>query len=94
MPAKLNWEGIIFKRGDAAYRSERNKNWLTIKVVQKGKFPVVGFVQDQSGVAALYLGKRKAKTLSTWARLARDGLALSPARSGSNSTRSSARSRN
>lgn len=29
--AKLNWEGIISKRADAPYRSERNENWLKIK---------------------------------------------------------------
>jgi bifunctional non-homologous end joining protein LigD len=49
--AKLKWEGIISKRADAPYRSERNENWLKIKAVQKGKFPVVGFVKDPSGVA-------------------------------------------
>ncbi|WP_348652432.1 non-homologous end-joining DNA ligase [Bradyrhizobium sp. Mp27] len=61
--AKLNWEGIISKRADAPYRSERSENWLKIKAVQKGKFPVVGFVKDPSGVAALYLGKQEGKDL-------------------------------
>jgi bifunctional non-homologous end joining protein LigD len=61
--AKLNWEGIISKRADAPYRSERNENWLKIKVVQKGRFPVVGFVKDPTGVAALYLGKREGNDL-------------------------------
>jgi bifunctional non-homologous end joining protein LigD len=61
--AKLNWEGIISKRADAPYRSERNENWLKIKAVQKAKFPVVGFVKDPSGVAALYLGKREGNDL-------------------------------
>jgi len=61
--AKLNWEGIISKRADAPYRSGRNENWLKIKAVQKGKFPVVGFVKDPSGVAALYLGKQEGKDL-------------------------------
>jgi bifunctional non-homologous end joining protein LigD len=61
--AKLNWEGIISKRADAPYRSERNENWLKIKAVQKGKFPVVGFVKDSSGVAALYVGKQEGKDL-------------------------------
>jgi bifunctional non-homologous end joining protein LigD len=61
--AKLNWEGIISKRADAPYRSERNENWLKIKAVQKGKFPVIGFVKDPTGVAALYLGKREGKNL-------------------------------
>jgi bifunctional non-homologous end joining protein LigD len=61
--AQLNWEGIISKRADAPYRSERTEAWLKIKAVQKGKFPVVGFVKDPSGVAALYLGKQEGKEL-------------------------------
>ncbi|MBR0879592.1 non-homologous end-joining DNA ligase [Bradyrhizobium liaoningense] len=61
--AKLNWEGIISKRADAPYRSERNENWLKIKAVHKGKFPVIGFVKDPSGVAALYLGKNEGNEL-------------------------------
>jgi bifunctional non-homologous end joining protein LigD len=60
---KLNWEGIISKRADAPYRSERTENWRKIKTVHKGKFPVVGFVKDPSGVAALYLGKQEGKEL-------------------------------
>ena len=36
-------------------------NW--IKTVIKGKFPVIGFVKDPTGVAALYLGKREGKEL-------------------------------
>jgi bifunctional non-homologous end joining protein LigD len=61
--AKLNWEGIISKRADAPYRSERTAAWQKIKTVQKGKFPVIGFVKDPTGVAALYLGKREGKDL-------------------------------
>ena len=61
--AKLNWEGIISKRADAPYRSVRNENWLKIKAVHKGKFPVVGFIKDPTGVAALYLGKQEGKDL-------------------------------
>jgi len=61
--AKLNWEGIVSKDADAPYRSERNEAWLKIKTVQKGKFPVIGFVKDPTGVAALYLGKREGKHL-------------------------------
>ena len=37
--AKLNWEGIISKRADAPYRSERTEAWLKIKAVQTGKIP-------------------------------------------------------
>jgi ATP dependent DNA ligase C terminal region len=36
---------------------------LKIKTVRKGKFPVVGFVKDPTGVAALYLGRREGKDL-------------------------------
>ena len=61
--AKLNWEGIISKRADALYRSERNENWLKIKTVHTGKFPIVGLVKDPTGVAALYLGKQEGKDL-------------------------------
>jgi bifunctional non-homologous end joining protein LigD len=61
--AKLNWEGIISKRADAPYRSERTEAWLNIKTVQKGKFPIIGFVKDPTGVAALYLGKQEGKDL-------------------------------
>jgi bifunctional non-homologous end joining protein LigD len=61
--AKLKWEGIVSKRADAPYRSERNENWVKVKTVTKGKFPVIGFVKDPTGVAALYLGKREGKNL-------------------------------
>jgi bifunctional non-homologous end joining protein LigD len=61
--AKLNWEGIISKNANAPYRSDRNEAWLKIKCVQKGKFPIIGFVKDPSGVAALYLGKQQGKDM-------------------------------
>jgi bifunctional non-homologous end joining protein LigD len=61
--AKLNWEGIVSKRVDAPYRSDRVEAWQKIKTVQREKFPVVGFVKDPSGVAALYLGKHDGKEL-------------------------------
>jgi bifunctional non-homologous end joining protein LigD len=61
--AKLGWEGIISKNANAPYRSDRNEGWLKIKTAQRGKFPVIGFVKDPTGVAALYLGKREGKEL-------------------------------
>jgi bifunctional non-homologous end joining protein LigD len=61
--AKLNFEGIVSKNAQAPYRSERSEAWLKIKTVQKGKFPVIGFIKDPTGVAALYLGKREGKDL-------------------------------
>jgi bifunctional non-homologous end joining protein LigD len=61
--AKLNFEGIVSKNADAPYRSDRNEGWLKVKTVQRGKFPVIGFIKDPTGVAALYLGKREGKEL-------------------------------
>lgn len=64
--AKLNFEGIVSKKraGTLPLRSERRlAEELKIKSVQKGKFPVIGFVKDPTGVAALYLGKREGKDL-------------------------------
>jgi len=61
--SRLNYEGIVSKRVDAPYRSERSEAWLKVKAVQREKFPVVGFVKDPTGVAALYLGKRVGKEL-------------------------------
>jgi bifunctional non-homologous end joining protein LigD len=60
---KLGLEGIISKNAEAPYRSDRNEGWLKVKCVQKGKFPVIGFVKDPTGVAALYLGKKEGKEL-------------------------------
>ncbi|UPK40475.1 non-homologous end-joining DNA ligase [Bradyrhizobium sp. 186] len=61
--AQLNFEGIISKRVDAPYRSERTEAWWKVKTVQREKFPVVGFIKDPTGVAALYLGKKEGKKL-------------------------------
>jgi bifunctional non-homologous end joining protein LigD len=61
--AKLNFEGIVSKKADAPYKSERTEAWVKIKTIQKGKFPIIGFVKDPTGVAALYLGKREGKDL-------------------------------
>lgn len=61
--ARLNYEGIVSKRVDAPYRSERVEAWLKIKTVQRERFPVVGFVKDPTGIAALYLGKKEGKEL-------------------------------
>jgi bifunctional non-homologous end joining protein LigD len=60
---KLGFEGIISKNAEAPYRSDRGEAWLKVKCVQKGKFPVIGFIKDPTGVAALYLGKQEGKEL-------------------------------
>jgi ATP-dependent DNA ligase len=92
--AKLNFEGIVSKRADAPYRSERTEAWLKIKTVQKGKFPVFGFVKDPTGVAALYLGKREGKDLVYMGKVGTGWSRRFPARSESNSTPSSDRNPN
>jgi len=61
--SRLNYEGIVSKLADAPYGSERTEAWQKIKTFQKGKFPVVEFIKDPSGVAALYLGKKEGKDL-------------------------------
>lgn len=61
--SRLNYEGIVSKRVDAAYRSERVEAWLKVKAVQREKFPVIGFIKDPGGVAALYLGKQEGNEL-------------------------------
>ena len=61
--AKLGWEGIVSKRADAPYKSERGEAWLKVKAVQRDRFPVIGFIKDPAGVAALYLGKQEGKKL-------------------------------
>lgn len=61
--ARLNFEGIVSKRVDAPYRSERTEAWWKVKTVQREEFPVVGFVKDPTGVAALYLGRQDGKDL-------------------------------
>lgn len=61
---RLNYEGVVSKRVDAPYRSDRVEAWQKIKTIQREKFPVVGFIKDPSGIAALYLARRKGKTWS------------------------------
>jgi bifunctional non-homologous end joining protein LigD len=91
--AKLNWEGIISKRADAPYRSERNENWLKIKTVHKGKFRSLGSSKTPTASPRCISASRKARTLSIWARLGPVGPARFPIKSGSSSIRWLARSR-
>ena len=62
--AKLNWEGIVSKRAEAPYRSERTKAWVKSKQFKAGSFRPSGLCQNRSGgLPALYLGKREGKDL-------------------------------
>jgi hypothetical protein len=57
---KLGWKGII--RARWPYRSERPRPGQNQNVLAR-QFPVIGFVKDPTGVAALYLGKQEGKEL-------------------------------
>ena len=57
----MQMEGIVSKNVEAPYQPGRNESWLKIKCVQRAKFPIVGFVKDPAGVAALHLVKREGK---------------------------------
>ena len=56
-------KGIISKKAEAPYRSERCDTWTKVKCLQHGKFMVVAFVKDPTGVAALHLARRDGKDL-------------------------------
>jgi hypothetical protein len=57
--AKLNFEGIVSKNATAPYRSGQNEGWLKIKTVQKGKFPVFGFIKDPTVIRVVEHPKTK-----------------------------------
>jgi bifunctional non-homologous end joining protein LigD len=55
-------EGIVSKRGDAPYRTGRQRTWLKSKCVKRQEFIIVGFSTAKSGsraIGALYLGYKK-----------------------------------
>lgn len=57
-------EGIVSKLHDSRYRSGVSKNWLKTRTIQRGEFPIVGFVPAPAGqIAALYLGEREGRTI-------------------------------
>ena len=60
---RMNLEGIISKKRDAPYKSDRTESWIKVKCIQKARFPIVGFIADPGGVAALYLGKQEGQEL-------------------------------
>jgi len=91
--ANLGWEGIISKNAKAPHKSERTEAWQKIKTVIKSKFPVIGFVKDPTGVAALYLGKKEGKDLVYMGKVGTGWSRQSPAKPASNLIRWSAPSR-
>ena len=57
----MQMEGIVSKSVEVLYRSGQNEAWLKIKRVRRAKFPIVSFVEDLDGVAAMHLAKRQGK---------------------------------
>jgi bifunctional non-homologous end joining protein LigD len=56
---QLGWEGIIAKRGDAPYRSGRQRDWLKFKCLNGQEFVIGGYTDPQRsrvGFGALLLG--------------------------------------
>jgi hypothetical protein len=82
----LNFEGIVSKRADAPYRSERTEAWLKVQTVQTGNSRSLGLTRTRPGLRRCIWESAKAKIWSTWARSAPVGRGPSPARSGSSST--------
>jgi len=60
---RMNLEGIVSKKRDAPYRSDRTESWVKVKTVHKASLPIVGFIPDVGGVSALYLGRKEGKEL-------------------------------
>jgi bifunctional non-homologous end joining protein LigD len=63
---KEGGEGIIAKKASAPYRSERAKNWLKIKCINRQEFVIIGWQESDKrrGFRALHLAARDGKTLT------------------------------
>lgn len=79
--AKLKYEGIISKRADAPYRSERTEAWLKVKSVLKGKSR--WSVSSRTRLALPRSTDRKGNSSFTWEKSAPAGPARSQTRSAS-----------
>jgi bifunctional non-homologous end joining protein LigD len=60
----MGLEGIVCKLRDAPYRSGDHASWLKIKCVQRGVFPIIGFIPAPGAIAALHLARREGKALA------------------------------
>lgn len=55
----MSLEGLIGKRADSPYRSERNTDWIKLKCLQRQEFVIVGYTEprgQRSRFGALLLG--------------------------------------
>lgn len=61
------WEGIVSKKIDAPYRSERSHSWLKVKCSYNEEFAIVGYTLSSAGpgmIGALLLGEHNPKASS------------------------------
>jgi bifunctional non-homologous end joining protein LigD len=60
----MNLEGIVSKRFDAPYRSDRAEHWIKVKCWKRERFAVVGFVPEgPDGILKLRLARRDGDAL-------------------------------
>jgi len=50
---RLSLEGIVSKRGDAPYRSGRNRDWIKSKCSHRQEFVIAGYVPSTTGAKAI-----------------------------------------
>src|SRR5262249_17979628 len=50
---RLSLEGIVSKRGDAPYRSGRNRDWIKSKCSHRQEFVIAGYVPSSTGANAI-----------------------------------------
>lgn len=63
---EMGLEGIVAKRADSTYRSERSSDWRKVRADRVGSFAVVGFTEPKRGrrgLGALHLAARGAGEL-------------------------------
>jgi bifunctional non-homologous end joining protein LigD len=56
---ELGLEGIVSKRADARYVSDRNSNWIKVPCRQHDSFYVVGWAGREGKMEGLYLGRKQ-----------------------------------
>jgi bifunctional non-homologous end joining protein LigD len=63
----LNVEGIISKDSRSTYQSERTRDWLKIKRIERQEFVIVGFQKsnaDRNAIGSLLLGEKAGKAFT------------------------------
>jgi len=63
---KAGGEGLIAKVANAPYRSERSRNWLKVKCIQRQEFVIVGWSESDKrrGFRSLLVGTRDGRKLT------------------------------